>query len=211
MPAVIFIRHGENEYVKKGRLAGRLPGIHLNDKGIQQAQQLADQLSQVKLSAVYSSPLERAMETAEPIAKAQNLEVVPRPGLLEVDYGEWQDKSLKQLRRRKLWKAVQETPSLVRFPRGESFTEAQSRIANEIKDLCSKHKTKEMIVCVCHSDMIKLAVAYFINLPLDQFQKMAVQPGSLTTLAISSHGNLLINLNVLPQHETSNGKNAGHP
>ena len=199
MPVVLLIRHGENEYVKKGRLAGRKPGVHLNDNGRAQAQALAKSLEKLPIKAVYSSPIDRTMETAAPIAAAKNLEVIPREGLLEVDFGTWQDKTLKQLARRKLWKTVQSAPSHMRFPEGETFAEAQHRIANELIELCSQHRRKDLIACVGHSDMIKLAIAYFIGLPLDFFQRLMVQPASVTTLSISPNkGAFLINLNHIP-------------
>lgn len=198
MPTVILVRHGDNEYVRQGRLAGRLPGVHLNHGGQQQAQRLVKYLEMCKLAGVYSSPLERAMETAMPIAIAHSLQVVPNPGLIEMDYGDWQGKPLKQLQRRKLWHTIQNTPSLAVFPKGESFYQAQSRIANEIENLCSTHKARDCIVCVGHCDMIKLAVAYYIGLPLDQFQCLVVQPGSLTTLRIHQRNTQLLNMNILP-------------
>jgi probable phosphoglycerate mutase len=199
MPVVMLIRHGENDYVKAGRLAGRKPGVHLNEKGRAQAAALADALKSVPLKAVYSSPLARTMETAAPIAEIHQLEVIENAGLLEVDYGEWQDKTLKQLRRRKLWKTVQNTPSLMRFPGGESFAEAQLRIANEIIHLSAAHKPKDLIACVGHSDMIKLAAAYFIGQPLDLFQRLIIQPASVTTLFLTpDEGARLVNLNHIP-------------
>lgn len=199
MPIVLLIRHGENEYVKKGRLAGRKPGVHLNDNGRAQARALAKSLAKLPVKAVYSSPIDRTMETAQPIAEAKKLEVIPRDGLMEVDFGSWQDKTLKQLARRKLWKTVQNAPSHMRFPEGETFAEAQQRIANELIELCSQHRQKDLIACVGHSDMIKLAVAYFIGLPLDFFQRLMVQPASVTTLSISPNkGAFLINLNHIP-------------
>jgi len=159
MPTILMIRHGENEYVKKGRLAGRLPGVHLNDKGRQQAVDLAKALAKAPIKAVYSSPLDRTMETATPIAQALGLEVIPREGLLEIDFGDWQNKTLKSLRRLKLWKVVQRSPSLMRFPEGESFSEAQHRAVREIENLCGMHKPEELFVCVSHSDLIKLVAA----------------------------------------------------
>ncbi|HKJ28482.1 MAG TPA: histidine phosphatase family protein [Anaerolineales bacterium] len=199
MPIILLIRHGENEYVKKGRLAGRKEGVHLNDKGRAQAQALADALAKAPIKAVYASPLDRTMETAAPLAAAHKLEVVPRQGLLEVDFGDWQDKTLKQLARRKLWKVVQNAPAQMTFPGGESFAQAQLRIANELIELAAQHKAKDMIACVGHSDMIKLAAAYFIGLPLDLFQRLMVMPASVTTLMLSpNHGGRLINLNHVP-------------
>ncbi len=207
MPVILLIRHGENEYVKKGRLAGRKPGVHLNERGDLQAHALADSLANLPIKAVYSSPLDRTMETATPLAKKLKLEVVPREGLLEVDYGTWQDKTLKQLARRKLWKTVQSAPSHACFPEGESFGQAQLRIANELTALCEMHKPKDLIACVGHSDMIKLAVAYFLGLPLDLFQRLVVQPASVSTLQISPNkGARLINLNHVP-YQMPNEKN----
>jgi probable phosphomutase (TIGR03848 family) len=196
MPIVLLVRHGENDYVKKGRLAGRLPGVHLNEKGRQQAEILAEKLKDAPIKAIYSSPLERTMETAAPSAAALKLEVIPRDGLLEVDFGEWQDKTLKSLRRLKLWKTVQGAPSLMRFPGGESFADAQHRVVSELLQLCAQHDAKDLFVCVSHSDLIKLAVAYFIGLPLDNFQRLHAGPGSINTLMISEQSSSLLGLNV---------------
>jgi probable phosphoglycerate mutase len=195
MATVLLIRHGENEYVKKGRLAGRLAGVHLNDRGRSQSETLAENLRHAPITAVYSSPLDRTVETAAPLAKALGQKVIPRPGLLEVDFGTWQDKTLKQLRRRKLWSTVQRHPSQARFPEGESFAEAQIRIAQELIALNSLHKPKELLVAVSHSDIIKLAVAYFMGQPLDLFQRLMVSPASITTIHLGPHGAHLINLN----------------
>jgi probable phosphoglycerate mutase len=198
MPIVMLIRHGENDYVKKARLAGRIPGVHLNEKGRAQAKNAAKALAGMKLKAVYASPLDRTMETAQPIAEVHGLEVIPREGLLEVDYGKWQDKTLKQVARQKLWKLVQHHPSQARFPEGESFADAQHRIISEIEALCEMHKAKDMFVCVGHSDMIKLAVAYYLGTPLDLFQRIIVQPGSITTLHIATGGIRVVNVNHVP-------------
>jgi probable phosphomutase (TIGR03848 family) len=199
MTQVLLIRHGENDYVKKGRLAGRLPGVHLNEKGRAQAQAVADALCQMMvknpLKAVYSSPLERTMETATPIAQAFGLEVQIRDGLIETDFGEWQDKSVKQLSRTKMWKVVQNNPSMFRFPGGESFSESQHRICQEIQTLAKLHEPKEVIACVSHSDPIKLAVAYFLGLPLDMFQRMMISPTSITAINVGETGSFLLTLN----------------
>lgn len=195
MPIFLLIRHGENDYVKDGRLAGRMPDVHLNQKGQAQAQAVSDKLKGARVAAIYASPLERTIETANPIAAMLDLEVIPRSGLLEVDFGEWQGKTLKSLRRRKLWKVVQGAPSQMRFPGGESFAEAQIRIVQEIRLLAEQHKPKELVICVSHSDLIKLAVAYFIGLPLDMFQRLHVSPASITALMLSQMGGHLLTMN----------------
>lgn len=196
MPTLLLIRHGENDYVKKNRLAGRLPGVHLNEHGRSQAEAVAGALKNAPIKAVYSSPLERTMETAAPIAAAKGLDVIERPGLLELDMGDWQDQSLASLRRLKLWKVVQNRPSLMRFPNGETFAEAQHRIAAEINAIAAMHKPKDLVVCVSHSDLIKLAVAYFMGLPLDMFQRLMIAPASISTLHFGENHAAIINVNV---------------
>jgi len=200
MSLLLLIRHGENDYVKKNRLAGRLPGVHLNETGHRQAQtvaqSLAPKLKKASVKAVYSSPLERTMETSEPIAESLGVAIVPRPGLIETDYGDWQGKTLKDLRRRKLWKVVQNNPSLMRFPGGESFAETQTRICREIETLRTDHSEKDVIICVSHSDPIKLVVGFYLGLPLDLFQRLMIAPASITTLLINDSGSRLLNLNI---------------
>ena len=195
MTILLLIRHAENDYVKTGRLAGRLAGIHLNETGRQQARAVADKLTGAPVKAVYSSPLERAIETATPIAEALNLEVTLRPNLVEMDFGEWQNKKLKGLSRLKAWKVVQGAPARMRFPQGESFAEAQHRICQELDLLARQHDPKDMIICVSHSDPIKLAIAYYLGLPLDLFQRLTVSPASITVLAIGEMGSQLLALN----------------
>jgi probable phosphomutase (TIGR03848 family) len=202
MPIILLIRHGENDYVKKGRLAGRQPGIHLNDTGRKQAQALAENIIQrfdkTAVKAIYSSPLERTMETAQPIAASLGMEIITRPGLLETDYGEWQDKKLKGLSRLKIWRLVQNFPSLMRFPGGETFAETQMRICQEIESLCKTHDPKDIILCITHADPIKLAVAHYLGLHLDMFQRMSVSPGSISALHISESFARLLTLNFVP-------------
>jgi len=195
MPIILLIRHAENDYVEEGRLAGRLPGVHLNEKGRAQAETLAEALSEAPVKAIYSSPMERTMETADPIAQALDLEVIPREGLLEIDFGKWQNQELKTLREEELWKVVQYHPSLTRFPEGETFAEAQRRGVKEIETLVGMHEAKDLILCVSHSDMIKLLAAYYLGLPLDLFQRLMVFPASITTLFVADASAHLIHIN----------------
>lgn len=195
MTVILLIRHGENDYVKKHRLAGRLPGVHLNPNGQKQALALAEKLGSAPVKAVYSSPLERALETAAPLSQALGLEIQRRDGLIEVDFGEWQDQRLRALSRTKLWKVVQGAPSRMRFPGGEAIADAQHRICQELEAIARQHDPKDVVVCVSHSDPIKLAVAYFIGLPLDMFQRLSVAPASITALHLGEAGSQLLSLN----------------
>ena len=198
MPVFLLIRHGENEYVKKGRMAGRTTGVHLNETGHLQAQALAERLKDAPIKAIYSSPLERALETAAPLARAVGLEVIPRPGLIETDIGEWAGKTFKSLGRLKVWRAVQFTPSRVRFPGGESFQETQFRICQELETLSAQHEPKDLIACFSHADPIKMAAAYHLGMPLDTFQRLMVSTCSITALMIGEHSSRLLTLNFDP-------------
>lgn len=195
MPLVLLIRHGENEYVKTNRLAGRQPGVHLNKKGRKQAKAVAKFLKGSAIKAVYTSPMERAQETAQPIAEALDLKPIIREGLLETDIGKWTGKKLKKLRKLKEWKIVQDAPSLLRFPGGESFAQTQHRIVLELEALCKKHEPNDIIVCVSHADPIKLAAAYYIGLGLDGFQHLLVSTASITAIHIGPMGSHLVTLN----------------
>jgi probable phosphomutase (TIGR03848 family) len=196
MTTILLIRHGENDYVKTGKLAGRLPNVHLNARGKLQADALAEILKPVRLRVIVSSPLERAMETAAPLAASKKMEIIVRENLSEIKYGQWQGASLKRLQRRKLWRIIQTIPSLARFPQGESFPEAQARIVSELETLRAKHGTpKAAIACIFHSDPIKLAIAHYIGLPLDLFQRLTIAPASISVLQINDGNARLLGLN----------------
>jgi len=202
MPLLLLIRHGENNYVKTGKMAGRLPGVHLNERGKKQAQALGDALKDVPIKAVYSSPLERAMETAVPIASARKMQVIQEPGLMETDMGKWQGKSWKVLRLLKVWKIVENSSSRFRFPDGESFPEIQTRIADVLERVVQKYnKPQDIIAIVFHADPIKLAVSHFLGLPLDNFQRLSCDTGSLTMLHVNELGANLVKLNQRPPFE----------
>jgi probable phosphoglycerate mutase len=203
MPTLLLIRHGENDFVKKHRLAGRLPGVNLNDTGRQQAQAIAEKLATVPIKAIYSSPLERALQTAEPLARALSLPVIPRPGLIETDPGDWTGQSFKKLARTKVWRTVQSAPSRFRFPNGETFADSQHRICQELQTLASQHDPHDLLACFSHADPIRLAVAYFIGLPLDLFQRLSVSPGSLTLLHLADPSPRLLALNLDPSSPIS--------
>lgn len=201
MPILLLIRHGENDYLKKARLPGRLPGIRLNDAGRQQAAELAQTLSGIPLKALYSSPLERAVETAEPLAQSHHLEIRLEPGLMDTDVGKWQGRSWKVLRRTKVWRVVQQAPSRFRFPEGESFYQAQTRVVATLDRIAAAHQPQDLVAVVCHADPIKLAVAHYIGLPLDHVQRLVVDTGSVTALAIGEDGARLLWLNRRPPFE----------
>jgi len=199
MTLLLLIRHGENDYVKTGKMAGRIPGVHLNQRGQDQARALSDALLGAPIKALYSSPLERALETAQPISETHKLKIVEEPDLMDTDIGKWQGKSWKVLRLMKAWKIVENAPSRFRFPEGESFPEAQTRIVNVLERIIQKHnKPQDVIAVVFHADPIKLAVAHFVGMPLDHFQRLGCDTGSATALYVNESGASLIKLNQRP-------------
>ena len=197
MPTLLLIRHGENDYLKKSKIPGRLPGIHLNMRGRQQAAELAWTLSSLPIKALYSSPLERAVETAEPLSQSLGLEIQLRPDLTDTDVGAWEGRSWKVLGRTRLWKVIQETPSQFQFPGGETFVQTQVRIVRTLDAIARAH-TDELIAVVFHADPIKMAVAHYLGLPLDNFQQLTAHTGSVTILKMDGSFVKLLALNLMP-------------
>jgi probable phosphomutase (TIGR03848 family) len=195
MPLILLVRHAENDYVKERRLPGRIPGIHLNKRGRKQAKRVAKFLKAAPVKAVYSSPLDRTLETAQPIASSHNLKIIPRPGLIETDVGKWQGKKIKKLQKLEEWRKVQLNPSRFKFPGGESIASCQLRLVQEIEFLVDSHDPEDLIVCVSHADPIKMVVAHYLGLPLDMYQRFSVSPASITSLMIGSFGSHLWMIN----------------
>jgi probable phosphomutase (TIGR03848 family) len=194
MALIFLIRHGENEYTRTGKLAGHTPGVSLNAAGQKQAQALVERLKPVAIQQIYSSPLERARETAAPLAEARGLEIQIREGLGEVGYGEWTGKSLKRLARTKLWRVVQSLPSAMQFPGGETMRAAQMRLVDTLDQIAREHP-KDVSAVFCHSDPIKLAVAFYLGMPLDLFQRLQVSTCSITVLRLGAGAPGLVKLN----------------
>lgn len=183
MTLVLLIRHGHTPTA--GRiLTGWTRGVHLSEHGRAQAEALVRRLEGVPLQAIYSSPLERCRETAAPLARARGLPVRTRRDLLEVNYGEWSGRSIRQLARTRAWRALQRTPSAVRFPGGETLPEVQARAVDAVRDIAEAHPGG-VVAIVTHADVVRLALAGLLGLPLDLYQRLAVDPGSVSALAIA--------------------------
>ncbi len=193
MTLLLLIRHGTNDWVH-GRLAGWTPGVHLNEEGRLQAARLSERLGDLPIAVIYSSPLERCVETATAVAQPRGLALRLVEQVGEVRYGEWQGAELKDLYKHELWPGVQYYPSGTRFPNGESLGEAQMRIVQAIDGLRAQHPT-QIIAVFSHADMIKLAIAYYIGMHIDLFQRLTINPCSLTALAFERMGPRLIAFN----------------
>jgi probable phosphoglycerate mutase len=179
------VRHGATA-TTGSILPGRAPGLHLSEQGHAQASALGERLKEIprKPAAIYVSPLERAKETALPLAKALRLRPLVDRGLLECDFGTWTGKRLSTLSRRVEWRAVQNAPSTFRFPEGESFSEMQQRIWSTLERLAKRHRNRTIVV-VSHADPIKAAVTYAQGVPLDLFQRTVISTCSLSAIAFT--------------------------
>lgn len=184
MTQILLIRHAINEYVATGKLAGRLQGVHLNDDGRAQAQALGERLAHAPLRHIYSSRLDRTRETAEAIHQHHpQIPLEINEAILEVDYGDWQDKKISDLSQRKMWQVIQEYPSRAYFPNGESMRAVQNRVIDEIEQLVIRH-ANQMIALVFHADLIKMTLAHYLGVHLDNFQRIIVSPASISTLIL---------------------------
>ena len=178
---VLFVRHGRTATTGTN-LPGRAPGLHLADVGREEAAATANRLAELsQLDAIYSSPLERARETAAPIAATRKLKVTIERGLLECDFGEWTGAELKKLMKLPEWRTVLTYPSGFRFPGGESFVEMQDRMVGTVQKLVERHRGG-VVVCVSHADPIKAAVAHALGTHLDLFQRIVISTCSVTAV-----------------------------
>ncbi len=198
MTYVLLIRHGENEYVSTHKLAGRTAGVRLNEKGCRQAQALAVYLSEQPIAAVYSSPLDRCIETAEPFAAQRGLPLQVEPGVVEVDYGDWQGADLRELGKLPEWTQVQHYPSMFRFPAGETLREVQARCVAAVERLRSLHPDQAIAVFT-HGDVIRTVLAHYLGVPLDLFQRIAIATASVSVLGFFDGRPMVLGMNYLAE------------
>ncbi|MCE2734868.1 MAG: MSMEG_4193 family putative phosphomutase [Ilumatobacteraceae bacterium] len=191
---ILLVRHGQTPTTGK-ILPGRAAGLHLADAGVQQAHRVAERIAELpRIDAIYASPLERARETAAPIAKALKQRVKIDKGLLECDFGDWTGAELGKLMKKPEWSTVQKAPSTFRFPNGESFTEMQTRMVTALDRIRAAHPGGT-VVCVSHADPIKAAVAHAMGTHLDLFQRIVIGTCSVSAVAYSPHGPIVLTVN----------------
>jgi len=178
MTVIYLVRHGRTNDSGK-RITGYRPGIHLNDQGLRQASQAAEFLTRFPIRAVYASPLERSMETAATIAVEHNLPVHPVDFLKEINFGDYQGKG-EELSKDPLWQMFQREPSSAAFPNGESVQQAQTRIVDGINKLTQSHSKNDEVVCVSHCEVLRLALANLLHIPLNHYMKLTIDTGSIS-------------------------------
>jgi probable phosphomutase (TIGR03848 family) len=177
---LFLIRHGLT--AQTGRtLYGRTKGIDLDERGRAQADALVERFEGLRVHAIYTSPLERCVQTVEPLAAARRLRLERRPALVEMETGTWTGRPLAQVRRTKAWRVLQETPSAFRFPEGESFLEAQARVLDELTRIAERHPRGNVVVAT-HGDIARMLVAHYAGAHLDRFQRTIVDTAGVSVV-----------------------------
>jgi len=188
---LVLIRHAHSEANAAGILSGRLPDVHLSEKGLAQSEKLAVRLGNFPIASLRISPMERCFETISPwinsVVLPSNPKFVPviDQELTEVDYGSWSGRKLAVLSRNKMWKTVQESPSRMYFPGGEGIAQMQSRAMKSVHEAVSL-KARGSVIIVSHGDVIKSIVASALGMHLDEFQRIVIDPASISILDFST-------------------------
>lgn len=201
MATVILVRHGRTSANASGTLAGRTPGVRLDDTGTDQARRTAERLAAVPLAAVVTSPLERCRQTAKIITAAHPAapRTVSERGITECDYGEWQGRLLKDLAKEKLWGVVQTQPSAAVFPGGESLQAMQARSVEAVRRhdaaVEAEHGPGAVWVAVSHGDIIKSVLADALGTHLDSFQRINADPASVSVVRYTPVRPFVIHVN----------------
>jgi probable phosphomutase (TIGR03848 family) len=196
MSTLLLVRHGLTAMTGPV-LAGRTPGLHLDDRGIKQAEALAQRLSSVPLTAIVTSPLERCVETATAVREAQSKDVAWHVDerLIECGYGDWTGKAIKDLVKDPLWKVVQAQPSAVRFPNGESLPEMSSRAIAAVRDWDEQLGEDAVWIACTHGDVVKAILADALGLHLDQYQRIVPDPCSVSVVRYTATRPFVVRMN----------------
>ncbi|WP_313005579.1 MSMEG_4193 family putative phosphomutase [Corynebacterium variabile] len=196
MATVILVRHGRSTANTAGVLAGRTPGVLLDDTGLEQARRTAERLAAIPLAAVVSSPLERTRQTADALLALQDATspatLTVEDDLTECDYGDWQNGKLADLAKEPLWKTVTDRPSEAAFPGGESLTDMQARAVTAVRkhdaQITDAHGPHAVWAAVSHGDIIKAVIADAYGIPFDNFQRVHADPASVTVISYTAAG-----------------------
>ncbi len=194
MPTIVLVRHGVTD-ATGSRLGGHTDAS-LNARGREQAEQVAAHLAEHDIAAVYTSPIVRTRETAAIVAKPHGLFPRTQRGLIEVDYGDWTDRPLRELREEPLWSTIQRAPSRVRFPGGGTIRGMQAAAVEGIEAIAAAHDDREVVVAVSHADVIKAILAHHLGTNLDSFQRIVVGPASVSVLVLADgHPAVVLSVN----------------
>lgn len=181
-----LIRHGSCDSVGK-RISGRMPGVYLNEEGRREARELAERMENVALDAIYSSPLERARETAEPLARKLELPVRESPAFHEIDFGDWTNKSFDELAEIEEWRQYNHFRSGIAIPGGERMVEVQARVVAELERLKRMHPDQRVAVFT-HADVIRMTVLHYLGSPAEFNVRLEISPASVSVLQLGGWG-----------------------
>jgi 2,3-bisphosphoglycerate-dependent phosphoglycerate mutase len=202
---VLLLRHGRTNANLTGVLAGRTPGVELDEVGVTQAAESAARIAPLPIRGVVSSPLRRCRQTAKAVLDAREDDVwsTTESGLVECGYGDWTGKQLKELAKEKLWRTVQQQPSAVRFPNGEAMTEMSARAVAAVRawdqQIGAEHGDDAIWVAVSHGDVIKAILADALGMHLDTFQRIMVDPASISVIHYSETRPFVLRMNSVGQ------------
>jgi probable phosphomutase (TIGR03848 family) len=203
MATVILARHGRTTANVSGVLAGRTKGVHLDERGVEQARAAGERLSGLPLASVVTSPLERCRETAREIVRLQQQDLPPKVhadrGLVECDYGAWTGRELKTLAKEKMWRTVQVHPSAAAFPDGESMAAMSARAVAAVRKwdaaVEAEHGPDAVWLACSHGDVIKAVLADALGIHLDEFQRIVVDPASLSIVRYTELRPFVVSMN----------------
>ena len=187
---LFLVRHAPTDETGRS-LTGRTPGVALSSSGRAAAHARALELRRLGVTVVYTSPVERCVETAEILGQCWKRAPVQIDALTEVDFGRWTGRTLNTLRKLKAWQSLMETPSRFRFPDGESLRDVQVRSVDAVEDLAGRHRTGRVAV-VAHADVIRAVLAHYLGMSLDLIHRLDVRPLSVSALDLSAGGNIRV-------------------
>jgi broad specificity phosphatase PhoE len=193
MTTLVLIRHGQTDWIGR-KLAGRLPNISLNDAGRAEADRVAVSLAQWTFAGVFASPLERAQETVQGLARRQGIGIETAPALQEVDFGELTGKTFEALPALEIWQQAHRKPSQTQFPGGESFIEVQQRAVDWAENLRRQEVARRFAAC-SHADTIRLLLAHYLGMPLDSYHTLVIDTASLSILRFQKHAVRILGIN----------------
>lgn len=190
---VLLVRHGDNDFTGH-TLIGWTPGIHLNDRGRLQAARLAERLGHVPIRAIYSSPLERALETMEPLAARLRLEIRTCDALGEIRIGEWTGRTIRDLESDPRWQRFNMHRSTARIPGGELMLEVQTRMVEALEEIRRNHP-EETVVAASHGDPIRAALLHYLGMPLDFIHRLEIRTASVSVIVLNDWGPVVSRVN----------------
>lgn len=184
---ILIFRHAESTANASGTLAGRTPGVELSEKGKEQAIGLRSILDGFPFDTVISSPIYRCLDTAK-TALPNHEPIIINDDFIELDFGDWTGLSLQELATKDEWKIVQHSPSKFQFPNGESFLDLHKRVAKGITEIVDSHESSAKIALFTHADVIKMIVTWLLDSPIDKFQRVMIDPASITIVVNGETG-----------------------